>query len=1060
LVQSQGMARWLALQSAASQGISANFDYSFPAAFIWRLSKILDGKDSPGPYDHDSLVWAILANIDAQLEKPPFADLKKYLSGDCRPLRTYQLAQKIADLFDQYMVFRPDWIMEWTSGEADHWQAILWRALLAAFDDNHRVKMLARLLERMDISLVKAAKLPTRISIFGVSALPPSLFMVFAKLAEFIEVHCFMLNPCQAYWTDLLSEAEHTRISLNSMSKLDLVSDLHYETGNSLLLNFGKMGRDFQQVLHHYDYEEFEYFEEIYPVNALTVLQAAILNGTEVPESASIYLSEEDSSVQVHAAHSPMREVEVLYNNLLAMFNSDQDLNPDDILVMVPDISLYAPLIEAVFSTPEHEEQKVPFIIADRGPGLTQELVRAFLELLSIAGSRMNASTVLDFLAREPVRCSFAIQEEDIDSIRGWLDESAIFWGMDEKHRQELGLPAENAGTWQAGLDRLLLGYAMPVNESFFLDILPCDLVEGSSAKLLGKFLHFYQCLTRFMTRTRGQMELSEWGKVLVEFLDIFLVNSGGQGSGQSISFSSFEREKQTIRTAISDMVKHSVPAGFEQEIPFEIVKSALDGELGRPGGHSDFLSGRVTFCQMVPMRSIPFKVISILGMNDGAFPRLDRPVGFDLMTTSFRIGDRCRRDDDRYLFLESIISARQVLYISYVGIGARDNEIFPSSVVVSELLANLGQQFGLDEKEASQRFTVFHPLQPFSAKYFSGAKRLNNFSSLNREVAGRLTKSMPYPGFFSGIVKGDEEFTVTVDDFVSFFEHPVRYLLRNRLGIYLLDSHKVIKDRECFSLDGLGNYKLLEKLLSMGLAEEKIDSDLLARIFQTKAVVPVGTAGRYTFNEAEEEIISLVSPLLEQFGGAPLEPLKIDLDLGRVKVVGHLRNLWPSGQYLVRPTKIDNINYRDSIRFWFFHLFLNAVTDGDPTHTFFVGRNGQKSYSAVSDAVSELKQLAELFVAGMFSPLPLLPKATMHFAKMNWQTKKDSDPQELVDAGLIAAKKIWQEGDFFSGPEKTEPYLWTAFGDSSPFAGLPGAEFGFVDIAEIILKKAMLYRE
>ncbi len=1049
LVQSQGMARWLSLQTAAKRGIAANLDCSFPATFIWRLLR-LNAIGTGDPYERDALVWTVFSLLESHLDQDEFSPVKRYLSGSQPFLKLYQLSHKIACLFDQYMVFRPEWILEWSTGAGEGWQPVLWRSVQEKCGGQNRAEMLKAFLESIDDTFVRQLKLPERLSLFGIPALPPSMFAVFAKLAEYVEVHIFLLQPCREYWADLASKDELSRIDLRSGQSSDPSDDLHFEGGNSLLLNMGKMGRDFQHVLHSFDYQEFHNFSEPEKNPLLIALQSDILNGIEPEDSNVAGLAIDDQSVQIHAVHSPMREVEVLYQNLLSLFQEKGELNPADLLVMVPDINLYTPFIEAVFSTPEQENQTIPFSIADKGA--SGQHVKGFLSLLALLGSRMTSSLVFDFLSQEKVRNRFDIQEGEMETIRTWIEKSAICWGIDGQHHEELGLPHEKNGTWEAGLDRLLLGYALPEPDSLFLDILPCDQIEGGSAQLLAKFLDFFTKLTAVSRKAAKQKDPVAWAAFLRKLLDDFFEDSG-PSSGTA------QREKRTILNAIDTFVRQSETAQFNQEISFEIVQIILQKEFDASLVHTEFLGGSVTFCQMVPMRSIPFQVICLLGMNDAAFPRQDRPVGFDLMLGNFRVGDRCRRDDDRYIFLETLLSARKLLYISYIGVGVQSGEIFPPSVVVSELLAAIGPYLGGNEKEAARRFTTVHPLQPFSERYFLGDSRLNNFSELYRQTARTIKNDTPYAGLFEKRLEKIEKIELSITDFLAFFEHPCRYLLQKRLGLNLDDRHSDLEDRELFSLDNLERYKLLSQLLDSRLLGDEKDPDHDALKLQEKGVVSFGRIGRYDWAEAGAEVDAFLRPFLPQLAEPQLEPIPVDLDLGVLRIFGNLENLWPSAQFLLRPTSVKKLSYRDSVRFWILHLLLNA-SGGTPVRTtYFIGKDGQAAYGPIEDALDELNLLARMVVEGMQAPLLILPRATFSFAQKMWNGKTPLvDPEEMYKA-FGEAESQWFEGDHFSGPEKDDPYLWAAFGESEPFSWNSQESFSFVNNAEILLRKAFELR-
>ncbi|MDH3393674.1 MAG: exodeoxyribonuclease V subunit gamma, partial [Desulfobulbaceae bacterium] len=905
------------LELARRQGVCANLECPFPATFVWRLFGYLaKPAASSSPFEGDGLLWAVMDRLPELVEQPAFAPLKNYLAVDAQPLRRYQLAARIADTFDQYLIYRPDWLKNWEAGQEEHWQAELWHSLHQHHGNEHRANLLFELLDSIDQSFIERAGLPSRLSLFGIPALPLAHFDVFARLAEQIDIHIFLLNPCRTLWEDLVSSREQAKITLRHVGKIPKDENLYYEVGNELLTSLGKLGQDFQRLIHSYDCHEESCFQPPDGENLLAFLQGDILDGINRGSEDRLPVATDDRSIVVHAAHSPMREVEILHDQLLALFDRDPDLQPRDVLVMAADIGRYAPYVEAVFSIPEDENLRIPFSIADRDEGETSPVIHPFLELLRLVGSRLPVGQVMALLENEPVRLRFGIGEEELPTIRNWLRDTNIHWGVDGDHRQNLGLGDSQQGTWLAGLDRLLLGYALPGgNRNFFADILPYDEIEGGMAGLLGRFGSFVEEVFRVMADFVTPRPLSQWRDDLLQLAERLLAEDDDYAS-----------DLQLLRDGLHNLAQGATAASYHEPVAVEAVVAHLaSGFVGR-SREGRFLSGQVTFCQMVPMRSIPFKVICLLGMDDGVFPRIDRDTGFDLMDEDFRIGDRSRRDDDRYLFLEALLSARDCFYLSFVGQSIRDNSKRPPSVVVSRLMEVIDRGFVFSAGKAEENLITHHPLQPFSPEYFSPQGQLLSYSQLNHRLADTTPAQAPWPGIFSGYTDevGEEQLTVSVDEFVWFFANPARALIQRRFGLLLTEQEDELLDREPFSLNSLDRYRLRDDLVEAILADEEPAE--LGRIHRALGDIPDGVYGDLDFMSMAEEAGEFANRLQGLRGGdGGAVEIPVDLDLGRVRLVGAL-SVHPSGQYLYRPTKSANMSLRDTMRHWILHLLLNAV--------------------------------------------------------------------------------------------------------------------------------------
>ena len=206
-------------------------------------------------------------------------------------------------------------------------------------------------------------QLPSRVSIFGISTLPKFYLELIEALAGYIEVHLFVMEPTPQWWQDIVSAREEGNILKKQPNRT--AEDLHLERGNTLLASMGKLGRDFLGFVADLDSAVHrEHFIEPRGDTMLSSIQKDIFELRDPAQKAS--MAGNDRSIQVHSCHSEMREVEVLHDQLLALLSDNPDLQPQDIVVMMPDVATYAPFIEAVFDTPEIQKQRIPYSIADR----------------------------------------------------------------------------------------------------------------------------------------------------------------------------------------------------------------------------------------------------------------------------------------------------------------------------------------------------------------------------------------------------------------------------------------------------------------------------------------------------------------------------------------------------------------------------------------------------------------------------------------------------------------------------------------------------------------------
>ncbi len=1025
VVQSRGMERWLRMQLATHHGVCANVQFPFPNAFVDDIfQSVLGELPERSLFDPAIMTWQILGLLPGCAEQSGFEEIRSYLGGVRGEFKKYQLAAVISDLFDQYLTFRPDTVLSWGKGEEGHWQAMLWRRLMGKSGSLHRAalhrKVVAALKEKERPGFLK---LPERVSVFGISTLPPFHLEILSALSKATEVHLFLMNPCREYWGEIFSQRERKAFLRKTGQDGDESGSFHLEEGNTLLASMGTLAREFFSVVTELECEEEQDFRVPEPGNLLQALQVDVLNlrdrGAEGLEKAAV--SDEDQSIRFHSCHTPMREMEVLYDQLLSMFEGDPALQPRDILVMTPDIEIYAPFVQAVFGVPESEETRIPFSIADRGLVAESPLFQSFQAVLELIKGRFTTEDVLNVLECEPVREKFRLSEQDLSALRRWTSESGIRWGRDGTQRQGLGLPPCAENTWRFGLDRLLLGYAMPGSGPgrIFRDILPFDQVEGENAQVLGRFVTFVEKLMAHVAVLGKQQTIQAWAQTLLDILDDLFSEEG-----------KWERNAQIIRRSLDDLREQAEISGYSGTLPLDALKSAFLKQLDKKSYGTGFLTEGVTFCSMLPMRSIPFKVICMVGMNSDAYPRRSRKLGFDLMARNPMRCDRSRRSDDRYLFLEALLSARDLLYISYVGQSVEDNTSAPPSSLVSELLDYLEENFefpGTPAEDVHERLVVKHRLQPFSPAYFRGSGTCFSYSGENLDAAMRkLSPSSPPRAFVSTGISppGDAWTTLSPNGLTAFFSSPARFFLKERLGITLGLTDTGLDETEPFELEGLEKYLLEQRLLGEVLAGG--DPGSLFHVLKAEGRLPHGMAGKCTFERVNEGVEAFANEVRQRTGNGPAHSLEPEIDLSGLLVKGRIDGIRPTGlvQYRYATAKA-----KDHLALWIKHLLIHQTgeREGAGTSTL-LASDGCWIYSPVDSSRELLERLGKIYLQGLEKPLPFFPETSLAYAKAHLGKKLP------VALALENARARWTGNPYqpHSG-ESEDDYFQLCFGKVDP---------------------------
>lgn len=867
IVQNAGMQHWLNMSLANLRGISMNYGYALPSQFLWKLAKTMAGDEEIAEqlsYSREVLAWRIYQLFDdEELQNDKgFSDVYRYWHSEnsekTAALKRYQFSVQLADLFEQYLVFRPDWLDAWQQLKGNdyssfnkdtnetlsdevkktiYWQGKLWAKLQQQIPYNPLT-----LIEKAQANLEKnKALLPPRISFFGINAMAPMWLSFIEKVSEHTEVHFFHLNPCADYWGDLQTEKQAFKYIENWLTADD---ELTHLIGNPLLANLGQQGREFLSLLQQISTYAIDAFEDVGPQenvtkeqNILQKIQQDILclkDNRLTPETHNNIQA--DQSITITSAHSALREVQGLHDWLLAQLNNDKSLTPKDILVMCPQVEKYAPYVDAVFTRGWQDlDSKIPPLpcsIADRVSKNSDPIVVTFLDLLALPDSRFQVNKLLAFLRVNAVQEKFSFSQPDIDKITLWLQQAAIHWGLDETHKaQTLSVEQlENTTqhfTWKQGLSRLMRGFAYADQETIFQQQLLLPNVEGDDVLLLGQLMLLIEQLqwhSQQLSKTRIAVQ---WQHYLTELFESCFVDVDGDSSA-------------LIYQAINQLVEYCEAAEFQQPIDLLLVKDFLSQHFSEPDPGRQFMVGQVTFCSMLPMRSIPFKVIAILGLNDGEYPRQRNPVTFDLMEkTSTRVGDRSRRGDDRYLFLEAIISARQALYLSYQGNNIKNNAQQQPSLVLKELFDYLSSAYGWEFSPDKPNNIRQLPMQVFSDKNYQGD--LPSFDGKWHKI---LSRSRSNEQLFithndkNDNISGDMNdkknaidnvaapLQLSLTELIKFYQHPAKYFAEQQLNLQLTQRQVLIDDVEPFKSEQLVSYLYRQDLLAVELDQQLTQTD------------------------------------------------------------------------------------------------------------------------------------------------------------------------------------------------------------------------------------------
>jgi exodeoxyribonuclease V gamma subunit len=1047
-VPSRGMERWIAQRlserlgasGGRTDGVCANVLFPTPRRLVGDAVAAAVGVDpDTDPWLPERAVWPLLEVVDECLTEPWMRRLAAHLGGAEReradPLkrgRRFATLRHLADLFDGYALHRPDMVRAWADSQSaagEHWQGRLWRCLRARIGEPGPA-------ERLDAASAalhtnpELVDLPPRISIFGLTRLPAGYRDVLESLAARRDVHLFLLHPSPALW-DRIRDASPR-----------VVKRAHDPTArlarNRLLASWARDAREMQLVLQTTEHEDHHHPVERPADTLLARIQAGVRDDAGAQEPVPLH--PQDRSVEIHACHGRARQVEVLRDAILHALRDDPTLEPRDVIVMCPDIETFAPLVHATFGAPapedEHdaEERQAPDLrvrLADRALRQTNPVVGVVARLLELADGRVAASEVLDLAGREPVRRRFGLDDDDLARLEEWVSESGIRWGLDADHRATFKLRSVDQGTWRSGLKRVLVGVTMTEDERRLVgDVLPLDDVDSASIDLAGRLGELVDRLDRALTALNRSQSVDAWTQAIADAADLLT------GTTEASAWQRTELDR-----LLGDALQEAGAAhGSTLTLP---EARALLGERlrGRPT-RANFRTGHLTFCTLVPMRSVPHRVVCLLGLDDTVFPRKAPRDGDDLRLDDPHVGERDPRSEDRQLLLDAVMAARERLIVTYTGNDERTNAPRPPAVPVGELLDVVDRTVATaGGRPARDAVLVRHPLQPFDPKNFTAGRLIPaepwSFDLMTLAGARRLTAERPgRPPFLRAPLPPADSPVVELDDLVRFVQHPVRAFLRERLGLSLGDWSTEVEDALPVALGALERWGVGQRMLDARLEGCDPRAVCLAEI--ARGHLPPGVLARPIVDELFRTVEQIVAEAAAELGSAPAgsADVRVTLPDGRA-LTGTVTGLRGDA---VQATTFARVAPKHRLAAWVRLLALTAAHPQRPWRAVTIGRGDEDRVAVATvpaladtagarraDALDQLATLADLHDRATREPVPMACKTSAAYAEAR---VRDGSARR-------AAACRWETGRHPG--EDDEPEHLLAFGGRRPFDELAG---------------------
>lgn len=1005
IVPAKGIERWLSQRLShilgrgdGADGVCAGIAFRNPHSLIAEITGTVDDD----PWSPDAMVWPLLEVIDESLDEPWCTTLATHLGHfendeekELRRGRRYAVARRLAALFASYARQRPHLPQAWLDGNTNgldedlRWQPELYKALVGRIDADPPHIRHAKTIARLEES---PTDLPARLSLFGHTRLASTDIDLLQALATHHDIHLWLPHPSDNLWQKLKDQKGRIPRSEDPS---------HRDVDHPLLATLGRDLRELQRSLPQPQTDEY-LGGATKPDTLLGWLQHDVA-ADEIRRAGRTHVPD-DRSVQIHSCHGPHRQIDVLRDVLLGLLQDDESLEPRDILVMCPDIETYAPLIVAGFGLGEiaggcHPAHRLRVKLADRALTQTNPLLGVAAELLNVAGGRATATEVLNLVQLPPIRAQFAFTDDDLDVLADWVRESNIRWGFDQQHREPYGLGHVVHNTWRFGLDRILTGVAMSDDSRAWLGTaLPLDDVGSNHVELAGRLAEYVDRLHRAVQNLSGAKPLDGWLDALTEAVTM-LAKTRPDDAWQTAQM---QRE-------FDDVLRHAGPRK-DTMLRLPDIKSLLQGHLaGRPT-RANFRTGTLTVCTMVPMRSVPHRVVCLVGLDDGVFPRTDLADGDDALARNPMTGERDIRSEDRQLLLDAIGAATEKLVITYTGADPYTGQPRPPAVPLQELLDALDQTTSEPVRES---IVVKHPLQPFDRKNVTpGAlKTPEPFTfdpTASTAAQAASGQRVPEPKLFAHKLPAKPHQDVNLDDLVQFFKHPVKGFFRE-LDYTLPYDVETIEDAMPVDIAPLEQWTVGDRMLHDML--RGVHPETAAHFEWRRGTLPAGKLGKRMACEIRDKAKELAQAALQHRQGQE-QPYDVDVDLGDGRrLTGTVTPVYANRTVDVTYSKLAA---KHVLQAWIPLVALAAQDPGPDWTALCIGRGKSKNrikqrmFAAPPEPLTVLKEMVEIFDAGRREPLPLPLKTTCAWAEALHQR---DDPHE-------AARDQWCSSKFHTGED------------------------------------------
>ncbi len=1023
VISTPSIARWLSVELAKHQGICANIEFILPARFLWEQIESLPEANDSAALQKVNIIWHCLSVIE-QLQAGELEPLQHYLqqvkTGDTHSAPIIDLSRTLADVFDQYLVYRGDWLLEWeTQPTAQHWQAELWHRITDRLDGPHRAQLQQKLITALKTNEIKPQAKDKPVFFFNPQNLAPEQWQIIQCLADHCDLIIFSLNPTLHFWDDISAERRSLRQKAQAQRQNKSDPTIYHELGHPLLSAFGEQGQRLRRQLQSLSVNEYPNFIDIPRAHLLGHIQADITDMSVTPISsvpAEPHITDTDRSVQIHSCHSPLRELQILHDQLHTLFDADPELEPSDIVVMCPDITAYAAAIEAVFGGAPQERQ-IPWSLNERPSSDTLSITQVLERLLVLPDSRLTVDDVFSMLALPALQKRFELDDQKVAKLHPLMIDAGAHWSSTDSMMREQGNTKDLRFSWSYAFQRLFFGHMVASDTTLVANTAPFGDLEGGSILDVSALQSLIDKLDQWRQALKQNRTAEHWLETIHQLINDFFIASDAE----------LQQVDALINTA-AHLAQQAVNAKAESIcLDYQGYRQLFSNEAQLRQSGQVFHDGRLSFCSMLPLRSVPFKVVCLIGLNHGSYPKAHRSSEFDLIAQFPREGDRQHRLDDRYLFLEAILSARSVLYCSYCGHNLRDNSELMPSVILSEFIDIMQRHYDI------KNLITKHALHPFSEENFTTNSDYQSYA--NEWMPPRIppeNTEIDTEQVQQSVTTSCTDINLT--ELIRFLNKPLSYYAKNTLNISLPYTDQISENHEPQEIDGLRRYQaaqvIVENKLNNTPSQKTID------YIKASGLQPYGQYGHWQIETLNQHLNPLQQSLDETLP-TPSNLLDIDVSLPPYRIRGRitltsLNQLvhWRTGDWRTKDQLslfIESLAVQLQLGHQITAIGLSQALDKSST----ASKQWAPPLRDQEEAKGYLLQLCKCYHAGQEKPFLFAPETAM----------------EILKGNESKAKTNWHGAPFLTQGEHQDQSWQLLFPDFNPFS-----DDCFINNASLIL--------